>query len=184
MGVLCALRFHNAARAGRWRSNMRVHLGNLSHGRCEDRNGLIPCQCCRRREDRIVSRCARVLGDPMALCQVVAGDFGLGYIEGLPDARIRKIESAQSCDACPADPTDNFRCRDRARLVMAEQLCPRTILARRRVPYARTTGFVIPPGRHRWISCIEQFAIRRALMPDGRRQQARGRSLARNLQTP
>lgn len=120
----------------------------------------------------------------MALRQVVAGEFGVGYIEGLPDARICKIESAQSSQACPADAPDYFRIRNRAWLVMAEQLCPCTILARRRVPYARTTGFVIAPGRYRRIGCIEQLAIRRALMPDSRRQQARGRSLARNLQTP
>ena len=65
---------------------------------------------------------------------------------------------------------------------MAEQLSPRAVLARRRIPDARAVGSMIPPGGYCGIGGVEEFVLRCALVPDARRQYSRTRRLPRNLQ--
>lgn len=103
---------------------------------------------------------ARVICDPLAEAKVIADQITFGDIEDLAHPRSCQIEHSQSADARLADTPNDFERRDSTWLVMAEQLSPRAVLARRRIPDARTVGAMIPSGRYRRVSRVEQCAFR------------------------
>ena len=77
----------------------------------------------------------------------------------------------------------DFQRRDSSWRVVAKQLRPRGVLARRRIPDPGTTDSMISSRRYCWVSRVEERAFRRALMPYGRRQHPRGQVACEEFST-
>lgn len=104
--------------------------------------------------------------------QIISGQLAFTDIKDLAHTRVSQIENPQS-DPRSTDSPHDFQRRDSSWLVVAKQLSPRAVLARRRIPDTRTAGSVISPRRYSWIGRVEEIVFGRALMPDDCRQDAR-----------
>src|SRR5229473_979909 len=155
-----------SAGARRWCRHSGSFCGDLSHGRCENRYGALPFERCRWSEYRIESGVARIVGDFLAARQVIGGQLAFRNIEQLAHASVRQIENSQSFGARSADTPFDFEGRDSSWLVVAEQLSPRSVLARRRIPNAGAAGSVISSRRYGWIGRVRELVSRRDARPE------------------